>query len=343
VTALKKTDFREAARTVRAYRRELAAALILLASASCVPLNAAEAPKEAIAAARAAARAPDLVSPQLFAANAGAALLPEPEQLQPVSWTDAAAINASIPIAAGPNPGAAPILFRAASVWDRERSLQCLAEAIYYEARSEPEEGQRAVAQVVLNRVRSPAYPGSVCGVVYQGPMRAGGGCQFTFTCDGSLGSPPAGVAWLRARRIAAAALAGSVYAPVGHATHYHTQQVVPTWAFKLAKSTVVGSHSFYRMQGLLGSPAGFSRNYSGREPSPTSVMAARLPFYVGPAKGGTAPKLAAAAFVYNPALPAHSESVTAPPPPNDNLPQSTIREEYRNSGRWIGDAAPTN
>ena len=67
-----------------------------------------------------------------------------------------------------------------------KRDLECLAEAVYYEARSEPQEGQRAVAQVVLNRVRHIAYPGTICGVVYQGSERRTG-CQFTFTCDGSL------------------------------------------------------------------------------------------------------------------------------------------------------------
>jgi hypothetical protein len=231
-------------------------------------------------------------------------------------------------------------VLRGASFWDGERSLQCLAEAIYYEARSEPEEGQRAVAQVVLNRVRSPAYPGSVCGVVYQGPMRAGGGCQFTFTCDGSLAAAPAGVSWLRARRIAAAALAGSVYAPVGHATHYHTQQVVPTWAYKLAKATVIGSHSFYRMQGAWGEPAGFSRRYAGREPSPAAIMATRLPANLGPA-ATTQTALAALPAAFQPIPPSQANMLAAPPPANDRLPQSTIRAEYRNSGRVIGEAAP--
>jgi hypothetical protein len=234
-----------------------------------------------------------------------------------------------------------PLLARAASFWDKERSLRCLAEAIYYEARSESEEGKRAVAQVVLNRVRSPAYPGSVCGVVYQGPMRAGGGCQFTFTCDGSLASQPSGAGWLRARRLAADALAGQVYAPVGLATHYHTQQVVPTWAFKLVKSAVIGSHSFYRMQGQWGGPGGFTQRYAGREPSPVSIMASRLPVNLGPATTG-GPTLAAAtlpAAFYTPAA-AQAPEVTAPPI-NDRLPQSTVREEYRNSGRVREDLAP--
>jgi spore germination cell wall hydrolase CwlJ-like protein len=334
---LKEVDFQAARTMVRRHGRELAAALTLLASASCVPLNASQAPTAGLTARAAAGLPADAAS--AFAAEAPA---PEPMLLEPVSPTDAAAINAAIPLSTLPNPRAASIVLRGASLLDRERSLQCLAEAIYYEARSEPEEGQRAVAQVVLNRVRSPAYPGSVCGVVYQGPMRAGGGCQFTFTCDGSLAASPAGVAWLRARRIADAALSGSVYAPVGHATHYHTQQVVPTWAYRLAKAAVIGSHSFYRMQGAWGEPAGFSRRYAGREPSPVTIMASRLPANLGPA-ATTSMALAALPGGFHPILPAQADTLAEPAPVNDRLPQSTIREEYRNSGRVIGEGTPAN
>jgi hypothetical protein len=264
--------------------------------------------------------------------------------LAAVSPADAAAINATIPLSAEPNPRAASVVFRAASPLDRERSLQCLAEAIYYEARSESEDGQRAVAQVVLNRVRHPAYPGTVCGVVYQGPMRAGGGCQFTFTCDGSLAVRPAGVGWLRARRIAATALAGAVYAPVGHATHYHTHQVLPHWAHKLAKAAVIGSHNFYRMQGGWGMPGAFRSAYAGREPAPAAVIAARLPSFV--------PQVTAAASTSSlplvlptalptmlPVQPLAGQDLPQAPAVDDRLPVSTVREEYRNSGRWLSDA----
>ena len=322
-------------------RRELACVALLALSASCVPLNASPPPPERMNLASVSAE--ELVPSAAFAAEAGEAPLAEPMLLQPIPQTEAAKINAAIPISALPNPGAMPLLARSASFWDKERSLRCLAEAIYYEARSESEEGQKAVAQVVLNRVRSPAYPGSVCGVVYQGPMKAGGGCQFTFTCDGSLASAPSGASWLRAKRLAAAALAGEVYAPVGLATHYHTQQVVPTWAFKLVKSAVIGSHSFYRMQGLWGGPGGFTQRYAGREPTPASIMATRLPVHLGPAAGAGTPALAAAslpAAFYTPAAVARAEEVTAPPV-DDRLPQSTVREEFRNSGRIREDFAP--
>jgi len=130
-----------------------------------------------------------------------------------------------------------------------ERSLHCLAEAVYYEARNQSEDGQRAVAQVVLNRVRHPAYPNSVCGVVYQGSERVTG-CQFTFTCDGSLGGGIEPYAWERARRIAAAALRGSVYRPVGLATNYHTTAISPYWAPSLVPQITLGDHIFYRRPG---------------------------------------------------------------------------------------------
>ena len=315
--------------------RDGACVAMLLLSASCVPLRASPEPVfEQVRIARAEAQ-------QLAPPPAAIPPEPEPMVLKPVSPTDAAAINASIPLSTVPDPRAASVVFRASSAVDQERSLQCLAEAIYYEARSDPEEGQRAVAQVVLNRVRHPAYPNSVCGVVYQGPMRAGGGCQFTFTCDGSLASPPGGYAWARARRIAAAALAGSVYAPVGHATHYHTQQVVPLWAWKLVKSAVIGSHSFYRLQGAWGAPGAFRTRYAGREPSPATIMATRLPVTVPKLGVGNAMPIDLAAFA--------APSYTAPAPPaaaaagttlqaDNDLPESGIRPEYRNSGRWLID-----
>ena len=126
-----------------------------------------------------------------------------------------------------------------------DRALQCLTEAIYYEARSESEAGQRAVAQVVLNRVRHPAYPNTVCGVVYQGSQRTTG-CQFSFTCTGVMGPITEPAAWERARQIAISALRGSVYRPVGLAVNYHTTAINPYWASSLVTQTVVGAHIFY-------------------------------------------------------------------------------------------------
>ena len=145
--------------------------------------------------------------------------------------------------------------------------LQCLADAIYYEAASEPDAGQRAVAQVVLNRVRHPAFPGTVCGVVYQGSER--GGCQFSFACDGAMARIPSRVAMARATNVAAAALAGYVYAPVGLATHYHTYAVTPAWNRTLVMTDAVGAHFFHRWKGWWGTAAAFTQVYHGNEPPP--------------------------------------------------------------------------
>lgn len=152
-----------------------------------------------------------------------------------------------------------------ASGEDRARALECLAQAVYYEAAREPQVGQEAVAQVVLNRVRHPAYPKSVCGVVYQGSARTTG-CQFTFTCDGSLRWAPEPALWRRARAVAERALDGYVHRTVGSATHYHADYVAPYWAPTLVKMTRVGQHIFYRWTGPWGEPAAFTGRYAGRE-----------------------------------------------------------------------------
>jgi hypothetical protein len=122
------------------------------------------------------------------------------------------------------------------------------------------------VAQVVLNRVRHPAYPKSVCGVVFQGSERATG-CQFTFTCDGAIHRAPASGLWARARRVAEEALSGYVYAPVGWATHYHTNWVVPYWSSSLVKLANVGTHIFYRWEGGWGRAPAFRFASASIEP----------------------------------------------------------------------------
>jgi hypothetical protein len=126
------------------------------------------------------------------------------------------------------------------------RELRCLSQAIYYEARSESYRGQVAVGEVVMNRVRSRYYPDSICNVVYQGSHRATG-CQFTFTCDGSLNRRPRGRAWERAQHIAAQVMLGYTRSVTGRATHYHTTAVDPVWNSLLVKTAEVGTHVFYR------------------------------------------------------------------------------------------------
>lgn len=164
-------------------------------------------------------------------------------------------------------PSAAPpFQADARSRQDFGRAEDCLTAAIYYEARSQTEDGQRAVAQVVLNRVRDLAFPSSVCGVVYQGSNRRTG-CQFSFTCDGSMYRRRDPYAWESAREVAAAALGGAVYSPVGSATHYHATSVLPWWAASLSRIGQVGAHIFYRWQTGMERALAFRQQYSGIEP----------------------------------------------------------------------------
>ncbi|MGD9816318.1 MAG: cell wall hydrolase [Hyphomonadaceae bacterium] len=127
------------------------------------------------------------------------------------------------------------------------RQHRCLSQAIYYEARGETQRGQVAVAEVIMNRVASRHYPNSICGVVYQGSHRATG-CQFTFTCDGSLRHQPRGRAWDRAQRVATAVMSGYARPLTQHATHYHTTGVNPVWNSGLVRTTQIGVHVFYRI-----------------------------------------------------------------------------------------------
>ena len=209
-------------------------------------------------------------------AQATAVPAPPPLLIRQVAPETALSINSAIPLSASPNPAARPFEWRSADPASRARALECLTSAIYYEAGNESGDGQRAVAQVILNRVRHPAFARSVCGVVYEGSTRATG-CQFTFTCDGSLLRQPSIAGWSRARQVADAALSGYVYAPVGHATHYHANYVVPYWASSLAKNAIVGTHIFYRWAGGWGRPAAFSKRYVAAEPEVAALRSAAL------------------------------------------------------------------
>lgn len=128
------------------------------------------------------------------------------------------------------------------------RDAECLATAIYHEARGEPLKGQKAVAEVIMTRSQSGRFPSSICGVVYQNSnqFRA---CQFTFTCDGRTDKPRDIAAWMQAKRIAVAALTKAKdKRPITKwATHYHATSVKPRWASKLRKTARIGTHIFYR------------------------------------------------------------------------------------------------
>lgn len=229
-----------------------------------------------------------------------------------------------------------------ASTIDRGRALQCLASAIYYEAASESDDGQRAVAQVILNRVRHPAFPNTVCGVVYQGSEHAG--CQFSYACDGAMARTPSAAGMARAMRIASAALNGYVMGAVGLATHYHTYAVTPAWNRSLVMTDAIGAHFFHRWKGYWGTPAAFSNaRYHGGEPVPgPHARIAPLP--------GTAP-LPGAQYAMLGAVPTAPLPQTAPaliqpkyqdasvakaaPASDDNLPgASQALDRWKDSGK---------
>lgn len=166
---------------------------------------------------------------------------PSPRTL---TMAQARASNALVPIVARDRKAADRFVFHGGEA-AREQAVECLATVALYEAGTDSE-GQRAVIQVVLNRVRARGFPKTVCGVVYQGSGRTTG-CQFSFTCDGSLQRRPEHEGWDQARRAARRALAGHVYAAVGRATHYHTDWMVPYWRPSLEKIGQVNSHIFYQ------------------------------------------------------------------------------------------------
>ncbi len=208
--------------------------------------------------------------------------LVEPVTIKPVPPELARTTNAQIPVSAAPIPAAKPFRLGAGGI-DAGKAIDCLAATIYYEAANEPLNGQLAVAQVVLNRVRHPAFPKTVCGVVFQGSERKTG-CQFSFTCDGSMASrKPSPSMWDRMKGIAATMLAGHVYAPVGNATHYHADYVVPYWSAQMEKVRIEGAHIFYRWAGGWGSPRAFVGRYAGSEqgltrPRPDAPSSLTLP-----------------------------------------------------------------
>lgn len=129
-----------------------------------------------------------------------------------------------------------------------ESELKCLATAIYFEARGEPEEGQLAVAQVVLNRLKNPAYPNTICGVVYQNKTKRYR-CQFSFACDGRSDRITDARSWATAQALAKRSVeeqANTFISAVGSSTHYHATYVHPRWARRMTETDKIGRHIFY-------------------------------------------------------------------------------------------------
>lgn len=302
-----------------------------------------------------------LVNAESFeAAQAMDATLPDPDSIPALGDTSALPAPpdmATIRQQIYTGPPATRYVFRGRTALDTTRAHYCLTAALYYEAASESDDGMRGVAQVVLNRVRHPSFPGSVCGVVFQGSDRAGV-CQFTFACDGAMARTPSSANWARASRIAAEALAGRVFEPVGVASHYHTLAVWPSWGRRLAMTNVVGAHIFHRWRGRWGTPAAFSRPYAGREPVPGPYMpvAEQLAVLSGRRSGATAaaPDPSTMATIgTTPAplpgsaaqpQPGFASTPASPPAPRPNASYAdprlansgSVREEFRSSGSAI-------
>ncbi len=199
-----------------------------------------------------------------------------PMELAPVTESDARAQNAEVALITKGFIAARPFIY-AGSGDARLRARDCLAAAMIYEA-GDDAKGQQAVGQVIINRARHPAFPKSVCGVVFQGSERTTG-CQFTFTCDGALSRRYSDAAWTRARNNADLMLSGGTYPPVGLATHYHTDWVRPYWSDSLEKIAIVDTHLFFRWPGYWGTPGAFRGAVSGSD-GPVAKMAALSPLH---------------------------------------------------------------
>jgi spore germination cell wall hydrolase CwlJ-like protein len=240
------------------------------------------------------------------------------------------AMVAAAPVAASPTPlavtrissnatAAQPFRLASGPALNASRDVDCLTDAIYYEARGETAAGQAAIAQVVLNRVRHPAFPKSVCGVVFQGAAN-GVNCQFSFACNGAMRRPRDGAAWARAEQIAARALSGSVMPQVGEATHFHVAGISPDWGPNLARVAQVGLHVFYRFGGHAGAPAMFDGDVKPSAPgsdAPRTVFASMLPGLGGDARPSAAYAPPAAAPASAPAAAAPLPAPVAEPKPD--------------------------
>jgi spore germination cell wall hydrolase CwlJ-like protein len=189
------------------------------------------------------------LKPQVLS-SAKSDLMIEPEVIVPEEKT--AKLNSLV---------ATPAVWKIERSWSigRERKKQimkkrkqrlagesCLSRAIYFEARSESELGQLAVARVILNRVKDRNYPNSICGVIYQGAHRKNS-CQFSFACDGNTDIPKVGKPWNQAKRVASRALnGGSNVQVISTATHYHADYVNPKWSSTMRRLIKIGRHIFY-------------------------------------------------------------------------------------------------
>jgi len=227
---------------------------------------------------------------------------------------------------------------RFGSALNRTRELDCLTQAVYFEARGETPRGQAAVAQVVLNRVKHPAFPKTVCAVVFQGAAHHRG-CQFSFACDGSMRRGLEHGAWERARKVASRALSGVALADVGSATHFHTTAVSPGWGPRMLRVSQVGLHVFYR----------FNPHARSLGPAPEQAVFVNLP---AQAMAPTAPLRLATAMVEKtiggalatpapPSQPVQVQAVQATKPPASEIPAADVGKAADASASLRGSGEP--
>ncbi|WP_377513151.1 cell wall hydrolase [Octadecabacter sp. R77987] len=188
----------------------------------------------------------------LLASRLGAVLGQEREALRVVPSSRMAALTAPPPAEArNIQTGPLVVSYDRAFLAGQPRASggaewECLSEALYFEARGESVRGMFAVAEVILNRVDSRAYPNSICAVVNQGTGRRYA-CQFTYTCDGNAETIHEPAAWARVGKVARLMVDGAPRELTAGATHYHTKAVSPSWARRFPRTASIGSHYFYR------------------------------------------------------------------------------------------------
>ncbi|MEJ0051962.1 MAG: cell wall hydrolase [Methylovirgula sp.] len=188
-------------------------------------------------------------TPEVARAMSLASTTPAPADATPVEVVALPTIPGGVPVDLSAMPSDRPDYAALIGEDQSQREEHCLAQAIYFEARSESEKGQAAVAQVVLNRVSSGLYPPTICGVVFQNRQYYHA-CQFSFACEGRSLRVTEPEAWRRAEHIAAAVTSGQTYvADVGDATHYHALYVHPYWARRLQRTDRIGQHVFYKLR----------------------------------------------------------------------------------------------
>ncbi|WP_275228284.1 cell wall hydrolase [Novosphingobium album (ex Liu et al. 2023)] len=268
---------------------------------------------------------PDALAEDAGSLSPDQAPTPEPLVFEDKSPQEARAINDETPFVGALGAPAKPFMVAGPQL-SRSRAIDCLATAMWYEA-GNSEQGQLSVGQVILNRVRHPAFPKTVCGVVFQGSKRKTG-CQFTFTCDGSLDRRrPSTAAMSLAANRAVALLYGYTYNPVGLATHYHTDWVHPVWSEQMDKLAKVETHLFFRWHGPWGRPQAMRGKYEPSEPN-----IARLAYLSDfqPGEEQSLPQLAANGLPPDNAAPGGAGAATgeAPAMGRDSFFRSAVQEE---------------